>query len=232
MAGRAATTIVAGFVGIGLGMSRKEEFEALRNKAAAAMGMKTKAPVDITSAKDLIGQAVSICDASEFAVLSNKGRDGTVSSRMIEPFKTVLDKDGSPILSFNTNRLSRKFEELQKNPEVTVTYMDKNNLAYAVFKGEAKQVSASDSDKYWCSSLLLFYPEGGDASKGSRFTAWEMRPKQISMVDVSENVTPTDRDWRPPEIQRGDKGVWSVICSGRNEDEKDADGKKEAEAKV
>ena len=221
-------------MGIGLGMSRKEEFEALRNKAAVAMGMKTKAPVDITSAKDLIGQAVNICDASEFAVLSNKGSDGTVSSRMIEPFKTVLDKDGSPILSFNTNKLSRKFEELKRNPEVTVTYMDKNNLAYAVFKGTAVQVSPGpDSDKYWCSSLLLFYPEGGDVSKGSRFTAWEMRPKQISMVDVSENVTPTDRDWRPPELQRGDKGVWSVICSGRNEDEKGgADGKKEAEAKV
>ena len=174
----------------------------------------------MTSAKDLIKQAVVICDASEFAVLSNKGRDGSISSRMIEPFKTVLDKEGSPVVSFNTNKLSRKYEELKQNPQVTVTYMDQSNLAYVVFKGEAKQVKAPDSQKYWCSSLLLFYPEGGDEAKGSRFTAWEMKPHYISMCDVSQNVIPTQKDWRPPELRKGEKdGSWAVVCKGRLEDD-------------
>lgn len=221
MAARAATTVVGCMVGIGLGMNRKKDFEDLGNKCRAALGMATsKTPVDMNSAKDLMKQAVTICDASEFAVLSNKGKDGSIASRMIEPFKTVLDEEGSPIVSFNTNKLSRKYEELKKNPQVTVTYMDKNNLAYVVFKGEAKQVQAPESQKYWCSSLLLFYPEGGDEAKGSRFTAWEVKPEQISMCDISQNVTPTQEDWRPPELRKGAKSSsWEIVCKGRLEDE-------------
>ena len=99
MAARAATTVVGCMVGISLGMNRKEDFQDLGNKCRAALGMATsKTPVDMSSAKDLIKQAVTICDASEFAVLSNKGKDGSIASRMIEPFKTVLDEEGSPIV--------------------------------------------------------------------------------------------------------------------------------------
>ena len=78
--------------------------------------------------------------------------------------------------------------------------MDKKNLAYVVFKGEASP--GAESQKYWCSSLLLFYPEG-DEVMGSRFTAWEVKPEQISMCDISQNITPTREDWRPPELARG-----------------------------
>ena len=200
-----------------MGMHYKEEFGATLKKVDLLLGIcKPPKRVDVSTAEGLIDRALVICEASEFAVLSNKDLDGNVTSRMIEPFKTVLDPCGGPVLSFNTNKLSRKFKQLKKDPMVTVTYMDKKRLAYVTFVGEARQIEGPESKRYWIPSLTLFYPEGNDEAKGSRFTAWEVVPKSLTICDISHGVVSTRQDWNPPELVRDAKeGTWSVVSTGK-----------------
>ena len=88
-------------------------------------------------------------------------------SRPIYPFPV---DPGIPCVHFSTNKLSRKFRQLASNPEVTVTYLDKDGAGYVVVKGEAEILSAGHSAALWRDELIIYYPEGkvNDKREGRR----------------------------------------------------------------
>ena len=78
-------------------------------------------------------------------------------SRPIYPFPV---EPGIPHVHFSTNRLSRKFSQLQSNPKVSLTYLDKEGAGYVTLKGEAEILSLGESATLWRDELILYYPEG------------------------------------------------------------------------
>ena len=153
-----------------------------------------------------------------YAILSTttSSSDGTSvpRSRMINPSEVQLE-DGSPVIYFHTNRLSRKFKELKANCRVTLAFMNQLNLSYVCFEGEAKQVAYPQSTKHWREALWVLYPEGPDEAQGSRFTVWRFTPHKIQMQCITEGILTEERNWQPPELERVANGEWQISSHGR-----------------
>jgi hypothetical protein len=115
-------------------------------------------------------------ECGEFAVLSTTVSPATSTSssspkkpfprsRMIQPFQVEIDETRSgstpsPVIYFNTNRLSRKFKELNENENVTLTYVNPKQRCYICYEGVCERVPYPQSTRHWRDWLYVFYPEG------------------------------------------------------------------------
>lgn len=172
------------------------------------------------TSKQVLQNAVSKTrDSGEFAVLSTtSSSDGFVSSRLIQPFPVEFDPvSGKPVIYFNTNKLSRKVEDMTKSPQVTLTYVSEKHMSYVAWRGPVRRISYPESTKHWNDSLYMFYPEGNNEAKGSRFTTWVLEPNNVQMVAVVDNMASERDDWRPPEIALdGSSTGWVLVCDGKD----------------
>lgn len=161
-----------------------------------------------------LAKAIDISKGVKYAVLSTHS-GGQLSSRAIEPDCIESDKTGHTAIYFNTNKLSRKHDEMSLNREVALTYLDCNKMAYVTFIGTVEKIPYPLCTKYWSDKLLMFYPEGNNETRGSRFTTWRLIPRRISMVDYSGGAVSERTDWRSPELQFDDVSrKWIVSCTG------------------
>mmetsp|Transcript_12385 Transcript_12385/g.18782 ORF Transcript_12385/g.18782 Transcript_12385/m.18782 type:complete len:233 (+) Transcript_12385:52-750(+) len=162
-----------------------------------------------------IGQARS---SGKYAVLSTQAGDNTIASRMIQPLSVEFDKTtGHPTVYFTTNKLSRKVNEMKACPKVTLTFLDQKKMSCLSIVGSVERVPYPESAEYWNESLRIFYPEGGDESKGSRFTLWKLSPRTMQLVNASNDVVSTRDDWRPLEVECVDgENTWEITCTGKD----------------
>ena len=61
-----------------------------------------------------------------------------ISSRTIQPFAVEFE-DGSPVIYFNTNKNSRKMTDMQKNPYVSLTYLNEASMSCVAFMGTVER---------------------------------------------------------------------------------------------
>lgn len=173
-----------------------------------------------SSPKKFLNKAVSVSrDSGKFAVLSTTSSvDGFVSSRLIQPFPVEFDPvSGRPVVYFNTNKLSRKVQDMNKTPNVTLTYLNEKNMSYVTYRGPVRRIPYPKSKDHWNDSLYMFYPEGSNEDKGSRFTTWMLDVKDIQYVGVTDGVVSVRDDWRPPELHFDDtSSTWIMACNGQD----------------
>ena len=177
----------------------------------------------LTSAKQLMRKAVGVTrDSGKFAILSTtSSEDGHVASRLIQPFPVEFDPvSGLPVVYFNTNKLSRKFDDMNKCPDVALTYMNEKNMSYVTYRGQVRRIAYPQSTQHWHDGLYMFYPEGNNEEKGSRFTTWVLVPRSIQMVSVADGLVSERDDWRPPEVCLDSASTnWILTCNGQNSTE-------------
>jgi general stress protein 26 len=174
-----------------------------------------------SSSQRLLSKAISVSrDSGNFAVLStSSSSDGFVASRLIQPFPVEFDSfTGRPVIYFNTNKLSRKFKDMNNCPNVTLTYVNEKNMSYVTYRGPVRRIPYPKSTEHWNESLYMFYPEGNNEDKGSRFTTWALEADNIQYVGVLDGVVSERDDWRPPELQfDAASSRWVMTCNGQDE---------------
>ena len=144
-----------------------------------------------------------------------------ISSRTIQPFAVELE-NGSPVIYFNSNNLGRKCVDMTASPYVSLVYLNELDMSCASFMGKVERVPYPESTQggHWADWLYMFYPEGPDESKGSRFSTWRIRPDKITLISYKDDIGSSRYDGRPPELRFNHaRKQWEVHCTGNKEDE-------------
>ena len=105
---------------------------------------------------------------------------------------------------------------MKNNNNITLTYLLPKQMACVTLIGTVEQIPYPASIKHWQSWLTVFYPEGNNPDKGSRFTTWKLIPKNIQLVSVTDGLISKRQDWKPPELIKNNSG-WEVLCNGQEE---------------
>jgi general stress protein 26 len=204
-------------VGILIGIEHKDKFHFALQKVKNISLLNTNVSDSCANATTLMKKAESISNSCKFAVLSTlKLNNNGISSRAVQPFELEYDENGNPEIYFNTNKLTRKFEEMNASSHVNLTYLNETTMSCVNYSGIVERVPYPQSTRHWRSWLIMFYPEGPNEDEGSRFTTWRVRPNKITVISYVDGISSARNDGRPPEINYNfSTQKWDLICNGK-----------------
>ena len=144
------------------------------------------------SKEELITAAREIMTTTRYCALITTDRRGRANARTMDAFAP----DENMIVWFGTNPLSRKISEIRRNPQVTLYYFDRENLAYVSIQGVARLVNdAKEKARHWKDDWRAFYPD-----RDKSYLLIEVRPVRLEVVNTKTGIVGTSRDWQPPSV--------------------------------
>lgn len=140
----------------------------------------------------LLDAAREIIAASRFCALVTIGADGSPNVRMMDPFAP----DEDMVVWMGTNVLSRKVEDLRRNPRVAVYYADPEAPGYVTIRGFARLVDdPEETQKRWKDDWSPLYREDR-----SNYLLIEIRPETIEVVNLAAGVGSEKESWQAPAV--------------------------------
>jgi general stress protein 26 len=137
--------------------------------------------------------AREIVVGARYAALITRAEDGTLQARTIDPFAPESDFT----IWFATNPLTRKVEEIRRDPRVTLYWFDPEVEGYVTLKGRAELVDDPEQRRRrWKPEWEAFYPdrEGG-------YLLVRVTPDRLEVVSPRHGVTGDAVTWRPPAVE-------------------------------
>ena len=133
----------------------------------------------------------------------------TMKSRPVAPFPV---SPGIPHVHIMTNKLSRKVQHIQNNPNVVLTYLDGDGLSYVTMEGAVEILNDAESTSLWKPTFKLHYPEGPVSADvpHSRFVMLKLTPVRVEFSSVRFGTETAHDSWLPPALVRGGEGKWCV----------------------
>ena len=108
----------------------------------------------------------------------------------------TLQPDEDFTVWFGTNSISRKVEQIQQNPEVTVYYTQEGNSGYVMLQGTAQLVNDDKvKEIHWREDWKQFYPHYPDD-----YLLIKVKPTWIEVVSYKYNITSESENWEPQKI--------------------------------
>lgn len=138
-----------------------------------------------TAARDII-EGAGTC------ALITLDTNGLPSVRVMDPFLPESDFT----IWFGTNPKSRKVNEINNNPKVTLYYLEKNSAGYVVIHGTATLVNdQSEKDKWWKTEWDAFYPNNTDA-----YQLIKVSPQRMEVISYTHNIIGDPTTWEVPVV--------------------------------
>ncbi|MCB2204612.1 pyridoxamine 5'-phosphate oxidase family protein [bacterium] len=152
---------------------------------------------DLASSHDrseVISSAREIMNNAHFCTLVTLDSDGTPQARMVDPFPP----DSSFAVWIGTNAVTRKVEQIRKDPRVTLSYLDSESGAYVTVLGRATLVDAEKQKAtHWKESWSSFY---SDDYRGSDYLLIRIEPRRIEVVSWAHGLLNDSKTWAPVAI--------------------------------
>lgn len=143
----------------------------------------------------LLSAAHDVIAASRFCALVTIGADGGPNVRMMDAFTP----DEDMVIWMGTNALSRKMEDLRRNPRVAVYYADPEAPGYVTIKGIARLVDDPEEiGKRWKTEWTPLYREDR-----SNYILIEIRPATVEVVNLAAGVGSEKESWEVPAVVFG-----------------------------
>jgi len=140
----------------------------------------------------LLEIAREVIAASGTCVLITLDPEGRPHARTMDPFEP---EDGL-VVWLGTNRLSRKVEEIRKDPRVTLYYFDADSPGYATITGTARLVEESEElERRWKPAWSAFYPD-----RESTYLLIEVTPLRLEVISVRHGLEGDPETWTPPSV--------------------------------
>ncbi len=154
----------------------------------------TQTVVPPDSAK-IIEAARSIMTRVRYAAFITNGTDGFPQARIVDPFAP----DSQMTVWVATNPLTRKVEQIRRNPKVTLFYWDPNGVSYVTLIGVAELVTDPElKARHWKEDWVNFYK---DRWRGDDYVLIRIRPVRLEVVSYEFGILNAPKNWRPPAIQ-------------------------------
>ena len=150
-----------------------------------------KVLTDSVNAKLIIG-AKEIMAAAGVCTLITLDEEGNARARAMDAFPP----DSDFIIWFGTNPKSRKVDQIQHNPSVTLYYFDKSTASYVTIHGEAEIINGQkEKVNHWKEEWQNFYPDYPENYALIKFT-----PEWMEVISESRGIRGDPLTWQPPVV--------------------------------
>jgi len=144
------------------------------------------------SENKLINAAREIIDAAGTCALITLDAKNLPRVRIMDPFPHESDFT----VWFGTNTKSRKVEQIENNPNVTLYYVDKDSSGYVVIQGMAQLVDdPKEKENRWKTEWEAFYP---DRTEG--FLLIKVSPTWMEVISYKHGILGDPVTWQAPAV--------------------------------
>ena len=151
-------------------------------------------PAQAPSRGEIIAASRDIMAKAHFCTFITIGADGQPQARVVDP----LAPDAEFTIWFATNPLTRKVDEIRKNPKVTMSCFDAETSSYITVLGRAMLVTdPAVKQSHWKSDWAPIYPEGATSPD---VVLVKITPSRLEIVSESRKMIGDPKTWRPLAI--------------------------------
>jgi general stress protein 26 len=145
-------------------------------------------PAILAAARELMGRA-------RYCTLVTVGPEGHPQARIVDP----LAPEGDDMTVWiATNPLTRKVDQIRKDPRVTLLYFHSGGPGYVTLLGTAEVVSdAAEKAKRWKEEWAPFYK---DKSRGDDYVLLRVKPSRLEIVSEAQGMRSDPQTWRPLSV--------------------------------
>jgi general stress protein 26 len=119
------------------------------------------------------------------------GEDGHPQARIVDP----LGPDENFTFYVATNPLTRKVDQIRRDPRATLLCFDATTSSYATVLAKAAIVAdAEEKARHWKAAWTPFYSAG---AKGDDVVLIRLTPSRVEVVSVSRGLAPDAKTWLP-----------------------------------
>lgn len=142
----------------------------------------------------VIAAATDIIQKAHYCTFVSIDQAGQPQARMIDPIVPGADFT----IWFATNPLTRKVEEVRRNPQVTMSCFDAASSSYVTLLGRGSVVSdPAEKQLHWKSDWSAFYPNGATSND---VVLVRINPERLEIVSESRGMAGDPKTWRPLAI--------------------------------
>ena len=148
-------------------------------------------PTDSSNSK-LISAAREIMIAAGTCALITLDEEGRPRVRAMDPFTPESDLT----VWFGTNAKSRKVNQINKDPRVTLYYLDSDASGYVMIHGTAQLVdNQKEKEKRWKDEWEAFYP-----NKTEGYLLIKVTPIWMEISSTTRGIVGDTTTWQPPIV--------------------------------
>jgi len=149
---------------------------------------------DLPPRADVIAVAKDIMRDARYCTLVTIGPDGQPQARIVDPFTP----DADLTIWIATNPLTRKVQEVRRDPRVTLLYFISATSEYVTVLGTAVLVTdAVQKAAHWKADWAALYK---DQNRGEDYMLLRVKPSRLEVVSVRRGVTNDPKTWRPVTV--------------------------------
>jgi general stress protein 26 len=142
----------------------------------------------------ILAAAADIVAKAHYCTLITIDQDGQPQARIVDP----LAPDAAFTIWIATNPLTRKVEQIRRNPRVTMSCFDSATSSYVTLLGRGELVTdAAEKQRHWKPDWSAIYPNG---ARGSDVILIRFMPARLEIVSESRGMVGDSKTWRPLSI--------------------------------
>ena len=147
----------------------------------------------------IVAAAADIIQKAHYCTFITIGQDGQPEARIVDP----LAPDAAFTIWIATNPLTRKVDQVRRNPRVTLSCFDAATSSYVTVLGRARLVSGeAEKQRHWKKDWSAFYPKG---PSGNDVVLIELTPARLEIVSESRGMIGDPKTWLPLSIDFASK---------------------------
>jgi general stress protein 26 len=142
--------------------------------------------------QNLISAAREIMNAAGTCALITLDEEGRPRVRAMDPFSPETDFT----VWFGTNSKSRKVDQINRDPRVTLYYLDSDASGYVMIHGIAQLVDdQEEKEKHWKDQWEAFYPD-----KSEDYLLIKVSPIWLEVSSFPRGIIGDTLTWQPPAL--------------------------------
>lgn len=152
------------------------------------------APGEIPSRTKIVAAAREIMQAAHYCTLVTIGADGQPQARIVDPFPP----DSDLTIWIATNPLTRKVDEIRRDPRVTLMYFSAATFEYVTIIGTAVADTGTIAKAgHWKDAWASLYKE---KNRGDDYLLLRVKPSRMEVVSVRRGIANDPKTWRPASV--------------------------------
>jgi general stress protein 26 len=159
---------------------------------ALALGsLHVPAQAPATPRVGILQAAKTLMQEARYCALITIGPDGRAESRIVDAFPPEPDMT----VWLATSPVTRKVEQIRKDPRVTLFYWDATRMGYVTLIGDATLVDdPAEKAKRWKDEWSEFY---SDENRGADYLLIRVTPRRLELVSIADGLVNDPKTWRP-----------------------------------
>lgn len=139
----------------------------------------------------VIAAAKDIMQKARYCTLITIGPDGQPQARIVDPFLP----DSDLTIWIATNPLTRKVQEIRRDPRVTLLYFSPTTFEYVTVLGTAVlDTDALHKAAHWKAEWATLYK---DQNRGEDYLLLRVKPSRLEVVSAQHGMGNDPKTWRP-----------------------------------